>query len=253
MVKRTWSVLLLILVAGLLVACDRDKKDEDDTPPDAQALLSKAAESINTAESFRLELRQEGVPTLIETTLLENIVITFTSAQAYFVQPDRVQAVVTVAFGDAAQEVELVVVQDRQYLKHGLLTQGEWSQQDIAPGFQPADLQSPEKGIGGALLAIQNLEYVDEEELDGVPVYHLRGVVAAERVRSVTVGLMASQAGNVDIDVYVRRDDTGRVAKIVLKEPATEPDTFTTWSISFDSYNQEFEIEEPQIAEAATP
>jgi hypothetical protein len=242
--RRFWTGLLLVTV--ILAACRGNGKKETETPPDARALITKAAESINSASSFRLELRQEGTPTVLETVLLADM-ITFNSAQAFFVSPDRVRAKVSIAIGEVTQEVLLVAVEDRQYLSNGILTGGSWQQQSFASGFQPADLQSPEKGIGSALLAVENLELVGNEDLDGVPVYHLRGVVAAEKVRSVTVGLMANDQGNVDIDIYMRRDESSRLAQIRLREPAGEDAEPTVWLISFDSYNQEFDIEEPTI------
>lgn len=45
--------------------------------------------------------------------------------------------------------------------------------------FLPSDLQSADQGIGNALRAAQNVQLIGEEELDGVPVYHLKADVEA--------------------------------------------------------------------------
>lgn len=246
--KKRYKILplLLLMVVLSLTACNRDNKKENDTPADAQTLISQAATSINTAESFRLELRQEGSPTVIQTDVLADA-LTFNHAEAFFVSPDRSRAKVSIAIGDFTQEVLLIMVQDRQYLNNALLTGGNWQQQTLASGFTPADLQSDEKGIGAALLAIENPSLVGNEEIDGIKVYHLSGTVPAEKVRSVTVGLMASAEGMVDIDVYIRQDDTHRIARIVLEETSVASDASTSWFISFDSYNQDFKIDEPTL------
>ncbi|NDJ85470.1 MAG: LppX_LprAFG lipoprotein [Chloroflexi bacterium] len=239
---KLWSLLLLIVVM-VLGACNGEDGDEE-SPPEPQELLTEAAQSLNEAESFRLGIRHEGPSTEIDAG---EFVVIFNNATAFFVSPDRVWAKVSVAIGDLTQEVEVIAIEDRQYINNSFLTGGEWQAEVFAQGFQPSDLQSDEKGIGSALLSMDDAELLGREEIaGGVAVYHLRGTVDAQKVRSVTVGLMASDQGAIETEVYIRRDDTRRVARIVLKEP-TETDEVKIWTIDFDSYNRDFEIEEPDI------
>ena len=200
-------------------------------------------------------LRQEGVPTVIETDLLGDA-LRFNNAEALFVSPDHIRARVSISVGELTQDVLIIVVEDRQYLSSGVLTGDDWFRQDFAVGFRAEDIQSEENGIGTALLSMENVELIGNEEISGgISVYHLTATVAAERVRSVTVGLMASASDTtLNADIFVRRDDTRRLARIVLTEPIEieNPDDGSitietkTWTIDLDSYNQPFEIAEPE-------
>ncbi len=251
---RRWLSLLIILLAAMLFACNGDD-DEDETPPDAQGLITEAAQNFNQASSFRLELRQDGVPTKMDVALSDDLVtsITVQRAEAFFVSPDRVRARVSVSQeSDATIDIDLVVVEDRQYIGGPLISLfldgDEWLATQFAADFEAGDLQSPENGIGAALLAMQNIEYVGTADVSGgVPVYHVRGTVSAEKVRSVTVGLMATEAGEVGIDVYIRRQGTRHVAQIELEEPT--PEGNKTWIIQFNQYDDTFVIEEPLISD----
>lgn len=244
---RYWLSLLIIL-AAVLVGCNGNDDDEDDTPPDAQTLITEAAQNLDQAQSFRLLLRQEGAPTEIEVGLPDelSLVIVFQNAEAFFVSPDRIQATVSVGISDATQEINIVVVEDRQYVNHGLLTGGEWQQLRFAQGFEASDLQSPDNGIGAALMSMTNLEYVGTAEVSGgIETYHLRGTVDANKIRSVTVGLMATEEGDIGMDVYVRRQGTRRVARLELDEPTADGEV-KHWVIEFDRYDNVPEIQEPE-------
>lgn len=245
----TIGLLLMVLV---LVACNGNG-DDDETPPDPQALLTEAAANVNEAESFRFEVRQSGAPTFFSFEGFEDIDISLNSANATFESPNSVLATISVLFGGQTQDIAVIAVEDRQYYKHPVLTGGDWTQETLVPDFQPADLLSAESGIGNALLSMRDVTYVGNSEVKGVPVYHLRGVVDAELARAVTFGLMSTATGDVQMDVYVRREGARRVARIEIVEPAlagAEEDLSKTWEIDFDRYNQETNIAEPPVPTA---
>jgi hypothetical protein len=245
---------LLLLVSVVLAGC-RDSDDEKtETPPDPAKLVQEAADKIDQAESFRLELRQEGPPTEIKNEL--DLDVTFSSADAIFVRPNRLRARVSVAIGAVTQDVQVVAVGDSQYTNNRFLTNDEWLAMTFAASFSPGDLQSAENGIGHALRTIQDIELVGREDLDGIPVYHLRGLVDASRVRSVTVGLIGTEEGKIELDVYIRTKDSF-LARIVLKEPL-DPNAETgeqrIWNIDFTGYNNydASQVEEPEATARPT-
>lgn len=241
------AFLLVIVLAGgiiLAVAAGRSDDDDGDEPVDAQALIDKAADEWNKAESFTLNIRQGGPAPIIAEGLGQEIV--FNSAYATFVSPNRVHATAGIGIGDFNVDVTLFAVEDRQYT----MLVSTWCQEEFAIGFNPADLQSSERGIGDALLSIENLELVGRDEIEGgIGVYHLTGSVETERVRSVTVGMISSAEGNSDIDIYIRQDDTHRLARVVINEVIPADDISRKWTIDFAGYNQSYSLEEPQVSD----
>lgn len=243
--RTHWKwLLLLVLVLGI-AACNSDNDDKATPPP--QDLMAEAADSLDQATSFRLIIRPDGATVVIKTSLIEEG-IELNKAEARFASPNKVRANVSVRIDAVTQEVQVVAISDRQYLQLPILTGDNWLVQDFAAGFVPEDLQSAENGIGAALRAMQEMEYVGTTEVSGIPVYHIRGLVPASKVRSVTVGLIAAQEGLLKTDVYIRRDDTNRVARIVVEEPPVDAESAATiWTIEIDSYNQDVTITEPEV------
>ena len=223
----------------------------DETPtelPEAEELMQSAAANFDSANTFQMELRQTGTPTQI-TEVLDNPIY-FDRADAVFERPDRIGGLVNVLFGEIAAEVGLRVIGNEQFLKSPLLTADKWQTYTLAAGFNGGDLLSQEKGISTALVSIEDPEMVGREEIDGVPVYHVRGQVDAKKVASITVGLINTDAGLIDIDVFVRTRDNFP-ARIVLTEPAMvgedgTPLEPTVWMINFHSYNQDLEVSQPE-------
>lgn len=244
---RTHWKWLLVLVLMLGVAACRSNKQDEATPPPPQDLIRQAADSLDQAASFRLIIRPQGAAVVIKTDLITQG-IELNKAEARFASPNKVRASVSVRIEAATQEVQVVAISDRQYIQLPILTGDNWLVQDFAAGFMPEDLQSEENGIGAALRAMETLEYVGTNDIGGIPVYHVRGMVPAAKVRSVTVGLITAQDGLIKADVYIRRDDTRRVAQIILTEPLDENgNNATTWTIEIDSYNQDITITEPEV------
>lgn len=253
MIQKWWRKLsiavgCLVLMTGM-VGCNDNDDDKTETPADPAALMQEAAAQIDQAQSFRLLLEQEGPPTVIKNDL--DLAVTFNSADAIFVQPDRVRAKVSVSIEALTQEVQIIAVSENQYVNNRFLTNDQWLLMTFAHDFSPIDLQSADQGIGNALRSAQDVQLVGEEELDGVPVYHLRAVVEANKVRSVTVGLIGSREGTTEIDVYIRTRDKN-LAQIKLNEPAlpdAELQDPTIWTISFAGYGNYTteEITEPEV------
>lgn len=247
MKQRLLFLIILISVALMTVACGSD--DEDEAPPeDLNALINNAATELDNASSFQFELRQSGAPTYFFIAGFEEYEIIFENAVATFVADNIIQANLNVDFNGSTVKAEIIAAGANQYLRLAEVTGNNYWQDEYVADFVPADLLSDEKGIGSALRSMQNVEFIGNEEILSLPVYHLRGTVAAERIRSVTVGLMSTETGDIVTDIYIRRDGTNRLAYIELQEPSpagAEEDLSKTWEIEFRGYNQPYTIVEP--------
>ena len=246
--KKRLIVLFMLIPALLLAACGSDENN-DETPTDTTALINNAADELDNASSFQFVLTQTGAETFFIFGDLQDFDIVFGNAVATFVSPDRVKADFNVRVNANTVKAEILAVGTNQYLNLSLLTGNDYVQDVYVEDFQPSDLISSERGLGSALRNMQNVEFIGNEDiLGGIAVYHLRGTIIADRVRSVTVGLMATETGDIVTDLYIRRDGTNRVALIELQEPSppdAEEDLSKTWVIEFRGYNQEYTIVEP--------
>lgn len=242
--KRIAFVAMIAVIAiGAYIFLFTDDNGEENTTelPDAEELMQTAAVNLESADSFQMELRQSGTPTQI-TEVLDNPIY-FDRADAVFESPDKIGGLVNVLFGEIATEVDLRIIGNEQFLKSRFLTADKWQTFTLAADFNGGDLLSAEKGISTALVSIQNAEMVGRVEIDGIPVYHVRGQVDAKKVASITVGLINTQDGLIDIEVFTRTRDSFP-ARIVLTEPPIvdeagmemEP---TVWTISFFGYNRD--------------
>lgn len=253
--KKSRFPLVPVLVIGLILAggvafffLNGDDSTDSETLPEAAPLMVDAADNLQNAKTFQMEMRHEGTSTLITEFL--DFKIFFERATALFVQPDRISGVVSVQIDSLIQDFDLVIIGDDHYGKNRVLTQNEWESMVLARGFNGSDLQDEEYGINVALENIENLEMVGRDEVDGIPVYHLKGEVDAAYVRSVTVGLMGTAEGLVPIDVYVRVRDS-YPARLILTEPRIEDGENldpTIWTIDFVGYNRDgVAVEAPEL------
>lgn len=232
-------IVILIVSGGIFFLLTGDDPAISGELPEADPLMQTAATNLQEAETFQMEMRHEGTSTLITEFL--GFKIFFDRATALFVQPDRISALVSVQIDSIIQDFDLIIIGDDHYGKNRALTQGQWESMVLARGFNGSDIQDDEYGINVALANIEELEMIGRADVEGIPVYHLRGKVDAEHVRSVTVGLMGTAEGLIPIDVYVRVRDS-YPARLILTEPRLDGEDNldpTIWTIDFVGYNRD--------------
>jgi hypothetical protein len=229
--------------------------DEPTETPEPRPLLEEATNYIQSAQSFSLEIDVEGYPVEIQTgealEMPDDLPLLFEYATGTFVAPDQLQGNVEVGIGEYRTTIDLIILGDEQYMRSEVLTQDQWIQENIIIGFSPASLLATGTGIPYALTSIQNLEMLGQKDLDGLDVYHLRGTIQAQAVYSLTFGLIGTQSGVLDVDVYILPDNH-HVEQIVLHQPlpegvdpTAEGVTPTTWTITMLNYNEPVPITVP--------
>lgn len=249
--RHVLRILVIIAAVSLLAGCGGDKKQ--DKLPEARPLLETAAATIQTAESFGVEIDVSGYPVALsvgDLTLPEGATLAFKYAKGEFEAPDRIDANVEISLGEFGTTADLIAIGHDHYLRGDLITAGQWVSAELIPGFTPASLMTEDGGIAHALNSITSLEMVGKKDLDGVNVYHLRGKVRAVDVNALTFGLIRTQEGELDIDVYILVEEK-QVEQIVLREPPPadiQDAQDTIWTISFMDYNQPVSITPPDIS-----
>lgn len=249
--RHVLRILVITAAVSLLAGCGGDKKQ--DRLPEARPLLETAATTVQTAESFGVEIDVNGYPVTLsvgDLTLPEGAALTFKYAKGAFQAPDRIEANVEIGLGDFGTTADLIAIAHEHYLRGDLITAGQWISAELIAGFTPASLMTEDGGIAHALNSITSLEMVGKKDLDGVNVYHLRGKVRAVDVNALTFGLIRTQEGELDIDVYILVEEK-QVEQIVLQEPPPadiQDSEDTIWTISFMDYNQPVSITPPDVS-----
>jgi hypothetical protein len=250
--KKLHLTLLILLAAMLLTGCGGGDDQEDSKDlPEARPLLEESASYLQDATSFELVMDVSGYPVEIETEGLEredNTPLEFKYARGIFLAPDRVDARIEFGFGALSTTAQLIAV-DREHYFRGQLLGNRWIRGELIEGFSPASLIAQPGGIPYALLSIADLTMIGRTDLDGLPVFHLKGTIQASDVHSLTFGLIRTKQGTISIEVYIQVKDR-RVVQIRLVDPPpaeTEADEPTDWQISIGGYNQDVTINPPTL------
>jgi len=219
--------------------------------PDPADVLSKASQTILATKFVKIKLQLSGAPAFVDTTNR----ISFVSADAQYLAPDRVGAQVTAKVLGVAGEVDVIAIGDDQWYKNSILTGGQYINAVFSPGFNAQKLVSSDTGIQSALKLIKDLKMIGRETTrNGANVYHITGTADGKDIESLTVGLIRGKVVNVDIYVNV---DNMRAEEVILLQPdtvtASEPKP-TRWDLELYDYDVPVTVTAPNVpTRAAAP
>jgi len=258
-------LLCLITLVALLAGCG-GSPEPTAAPLDPLALITEAADNIRAADTFRIDVAQEGPNYTIYT---DYAAVFFRRATAQYVAPNEMQARIRVIALGLPIEIEVYSRGATQWYS-AIWTGDNWINQEFAPGFNPETLIAADTGFQSALAALIELDYVGEETLEnGTPTYHITSRAQGDQVAALLAGLIAP-VGDVTVDVYVHRE-TRYPARFRITEynspyaetPEPVPDTTpeiepVVWIIDLYDINAPAELTPPEAtaeatAEAVTP
>lgn len=248
--------LLLVALLGLMIAgCTGGGTREEITDP--LALVNQSADLIRSANTFRIDVIQEGPDYLMGTQYGS---VAFRRATAQYVAPGIMQAKVRVIALGLPIEVDVFAQADDQWYR-AVWTNGEWLNQPFQEGFNPATLIAEDTGIQQALDALIDLSYVGTTELEnGLNVYQLEATADGPAVSALLGGLIEPR-GEVDVTVYVDTE-TRYPARFVVTEynspfvatpAAGEESEPVVWIIDIYDINGAPEVDQPEVEADTTP
>ncbi len=245
---KSLSLLALsLLLVSLLAACGEDPKPTVTPPtptvlvppsptpaPDARTIAKAAAEKLKTINSLHFL-----VNILTGQVDIYNG-ISFKKAEGDFLQPTSYKAKLRVSVAIAQVDAEIVGVGNEQCLSLRNLG-NSWQKLPADVGFKASVLFDPEKGLGAVVTKVKDIEIVGTEQLDGVEVYHLKGIVAGTDIAPIT----ASTLGKTDVDyeTWIGKSDS-IIRKVTFKERSTDPNA-SNWELTFSKFNDPVKIEKP--------
>jgi hypothetical protein len=211
---RRLALLPLIL---LLAACGTNNAPL----PEPLPILEAAAVHINNAESFRLEIFQEGAPYNIESDVIDGELL-FDRARMDYVAPDVLQGQIRAQLMRLPFEFGIMARGEYQWVR---LPGAGWTDTlYFAPGFNPQTLIAEDSGFQAALGALLDIEMIGRENLeDGTAVYHMRGMADGPKVSELLVYIITTE-DPVIIDAYIGVDDNLPV-RLAVTIPGTETET----------------------------
>ncbi|MFN8530564.1 MAG: LppX_LprAFG lipoprotein [Anaerolineae bacterium] len=257
---RAVSLILSLAVLAILSACTgtpSDTRTASPTPIDPLALVTEAANRIRAAQTFRMDVNEEGPDYRIETAYAS---VYFRHASAQYAAPGVMQAEVSVIEPLTRLRIDVgVFARAENQWYRAIWTGNTWINEAFAVGFNPQSLIAEDTGFNAALSAIIDLRYIGDETLEsGVETYHVSGGAHGEDVNALLVGLIET-GGDVTVDIFIAKDTLYPVRFIITEEnspwavtpEAGEDPQPIRWIMDLYGINEPVEFDEPQTEATA--
>jgi lipoprotein LprG len=158
----------------------------------------------------------------------------FQWAEGQFAAPDSSRSVLHMRAVGLAVELGAISIGDRTWLTNPL--SGAWGELAPGVGFNPAVVFDPSQGWAPLLADLGGVTVVGRENGRD----HLTGTIPADRVKSLTAGLVGDQA--VTLGLWLDPGD----GHILRAELATTGDSgVTDWVIELSEFDKPVTIEPP--------
>jgi len=242
MIRRLRPILFVLLGVVVVAACgggggDAEVLDGPLLSTDAPTLQPVIAEAMGAVTSVRFEVERSEAPVFIDQ--VESI--SLNSILGTFEVPGSANAILQVTVNDALNtQLGAIAVDDEVWLTNPVT--GEF--ETLPPGFDidPSLFFDPVNGWQPLIEDLTDMAFVAEEDRDGATRYHLTGTAPAERMQSITAGLVRGQ--DVDLDIWVQ-PVTGEVTE--LEFSTTFEGAQSDWRITLAEYGEDFDISPPDI------
>lgn len=224
-----------ISTAILLSGCNGSLAPSPDLT--ASEIVDRAAEKMETVDSFHLELKQVGGTTPIAMGL------EMSKAAGYVVRPDKLKGEITATAMGLPIRVEYITVGNTTFLTNPLT--GKW--EPFPSEFSAADIFDPDAGIVAILTGMTNLSRLEDQKMAGFACFHIEGNVTSDDlypiIRLFTLSYL--EGVNIAAEVWLDREDF-LVRRIRLEgqiTPDESPGIIRT--LTFSDYDKSVEIELP--------
>ena len=215
----------LVLALALLAASCGGSPDSAGLAP--SDLITGAVAAMQGVQSAHFEMTRAGAPVTVGG-------LAFDSAVGRYGAPEAAEAVLRVHAGEIAVEVGTVSIGDQTWLTDPLT--GRWHELRAGSGFNPAVLFDPDFGWVALLSDLTEVTLVEA----GGNTHHLSGLVPAERIEAITVGLAAGQS--VSLDLWL---DAATLHIVRLEFSTVGDEGRSDWVIVMSDFGAPVQIEPP--------
>jgi hypothetical protein len=204
--------------------------------PTVEDLLERASVRIAETPAVHYELEIAG-DTFLDTTGT----IRLLDAKGDLQRPDRVYSSFRAEVLGRTITLQLITVGENSWTTD--ILSGEWVEAPTEFAYNPSILFDNENGIGPVMDRISDARRLDDDELDGRPVYRVQANVDQETIGPLTSHLLSGP--EVTVDLWIDRE-TDDLLRAVLSQPATEEGGEPiTWTLNLSKHGEEVSIEPP--------
>ena len=235
MFTKRWFVIL-IAIALVASACGGEEGVSFDGPrlaTEASSLQAASATAMGNVESVRFQLERTGAPVYVDQ--VESIALD--ELEGRFSLPGSADAILEVTVnGSLGTKLGAVAIDDEVWLSNPVT--GKFETLPLGFDLDPSLFFDPKEGWQPLIESLTNVTFVAEES-DGR--YALTGTAPAERMQSITAGLVRGQ--DVDLDLWLNPV----TAEVLTIEFSTEFDGETSdWVLNLFEYGGTFDITPPE-------
>jgi lipoprotein LprG len=197
-------------------------------------IIAQCRAAMLPVNSFHFELNHEGGVTPIT----DWFGIKKISGDA--VLPDKFQAKVTAtlnSFSLVGKDSNMIMIGDKAYLDYS----GKWEV------YEDSKFNSirPMEFVSELLDGLTGLEKLDEQAIDGLLCYHLKGEISSDKLESLTGSAIKDKS--VAVDILINKLDF-RICQVKIQGKITEAEKEgITRTLIISNYNQPVSINAPQI------
>lgn len=243
-------VVLLIGLCIVLTACGDDQSSRNELPSDPQALLEEIVDNMQSTDTFRLTIEQNGAPypLLLSFDGVNLVEAELRRGTAQFIAPNELFISAKLRIG-VVITVEIYSLDDKQWAS---LSGAKWYELPPYPDFDISKLMQDGRGMERAMTNLEDIEILGEETLiDGTTALHLQANASGDVVRGLLFGLIEPEA-DVKVDAYINLADSRfSLVEVTMLETATEDvEDPSVWRIEFYDYDEPKDFEVPPQARA---
>jgi len=241
MPKRiVFALILFVILLG--VGCAPESTVTPTPAPDPLALAAQAGSAMQTVKWLHFVLERNGSPAYIdaEKTLV------FRRAEGDYAAPDRLQAAVKVMAAGFVTEIQVISVQNKQWMTN-LLT-GQWEELPAGWELGPSALFDAQVGIPhlmtqGLIAARTHIDGPAEfDDFDGT-FWHLTSETTGEQVHAMSGGLIPS--GPAELEAWID-PTTFLIHRVRLVLPESDPEEPMEWIIELSLFDEPLDIQPPE-------
>ncbi len=227
-------LLSFITLVVMVIGCAGPAETPAETPLTALEIIDKSSQKLQGINSFHFVLEHVGGGTPIAMGLKMN------EAVGDVAKPDRLKMTASGTMAGMFLEVEIISVGEVTYMTNPLT--GRW---ELLPTeFRALSVFDMNSGVAAIMRGIADLTRLDDEEMDGVPGYHLRGSIDSGDLASITGSSV--EGVKIDTEVWIGKEDF-LVRLIKLEGKITESEVAgIVRTLKLSNFNEEVSIELPE-------
>lgn len=190
-----WCITFMAM--PLLSGCN---KSSTPTPAlSATEIIEQCSAKMDTVDSFHIEITQVGGTTPLA------IGLQVSKAVADVVSPDRLRGEITVIAGNLPIQVEVIAIGNVTFLTNPLT--GNW--EPFSGQFSAIGIFDRDTGIVAVLRHMTNLTKLEDQNVGGLPCYHVKGDITTDDLGPLTrlFTIQSLKGGNIAAEIWCDRGD----------------------------------------------